>query len=111
MNINSFLDEIEKVINIEEVLSNEAQDFFNQLRKNAKPNFTENGKKILLCMQENTKDYNTFNAKQLGELLFMSPRSVSGSIKKLLTDGYCEKVGITPVTYKITDAGMEIKFD
>jgi DNA-binding HxlR family transcriptional regulator len=35
----------------------------------------------------------------------MSARSVSGSMRKLVTEQYVEKVGQNPVTYKLTDLG------
>lgn len=73
---------------------------------------TENGAKIMAVMQENQEKYiNVFTAKNLGELLFMSPRSVSGSMKKLIADGYVEKVGTSPVSYGLTNLGKEFKFD
>jgi len=74
--------------------------------------FTEKGIKILECMKENNEKYlNIFNSKTLGELLFMTPRSVSGSMKKLISDGYVEKVGTNPVSYGLTDEGKNIEFD
>jgi predicted transcriptional regulator len=41
----------------------------------------------------------------------MPPRSVSGSIKKLINEGYCEKLNTNPVTYKITTLGKDIQLD
>lgn len=74
--------------------------------------FTENGIKILKCMQENEEKYmNIFKAKDIGEILFMAPRSVSGSMKKLINEGYAEKVGVNPVAYGLTDAGKKYHFD
>ena len=110
MNMQEFLNELDNM-NIETQLSEKAIEFYNQLKEKSKSTFTENGKKILLCMQENSNKYNTFNAKQIGELLFMSPRSISGSIKKLINEGYCEKIGNNPVSYRLTTAGKEIKLD
>lgn len=74
--------------------------------------FTENGLKILKCMKENYEKYiNVFKAKEIGELLFMTPRSVSGSMKKLIADGYVEKVGANPVAYGLTNLGKECELD
>ena len=73
---------------------------------------TENGTKIIAAMQKNQEKYiNIFTAKNLGELLFMSPRSISGSMKKLIADGYVEKIGINPVSYGLTDLGKGFQFD
>ena len=57
-------------------------------------------------MYVNKETYlNVFSSKQLGELLFMSARSVSGSMRKLVTEQYVEKSGTNPVTYKLTENG------
>ena len=110
MNMQDFLKELD-TMEIENQLSQEGLEFLNQLKEKSNNVFTENGKKILLCMQNNISKYKTFSAKQLGELLFMPPRSVSGSMKKLLNEGYCNKLITSPVTYELTDAGMKIQFD
>jgi len=111
MNMKEFLDEIDSAINIKEQLSDDANIFYQELRNKIKPNFTDNGKKILQCMKDNSNDYRGFNAKQIGELLFMSPRSVSGSLRKLINEGYCEKVGTNPITYQLTSLGKTAQLD
>lgn len=35
----------------------------------------------------------------------MPSRSVSGSMKKLITEGFVEKIGSDPVAYAITEKG------
>jgi predicted transcriptional regulator len=52
-----------------------------------------------------------FKAKDIAEGLFISSRAVSGAIRKLVTDGYVEKVGQDPVIYSITEEGKNIKFE
>ena len=89
-----------------------AIDFFQELKENKastpKPEITENGAKILSYMQENYQKYNNvFKAKEIGEGLFVSSRSVSGSMKKLITEGFVEKIGSDPVAYSITDKGKD----
>ncbi len=72
---------------------------------------TENGQKILQYMQENeTTQNNLFKAKEIGEGLFMSSRSVSGAMRKLVADGYATKVPGNPVVYSITPLGREMSF-
>lgn len=67
---------------------------------------TENGGKILQYMQENEQiQNNLFKSKEIGEGLFMSSRSVSGAMRKLITDGYVSKMGSNPVVYSLTDSG------
>ena len=91
-----------------DILSESAINFLDELlEKNSTENIlTETGRKILISMYANKETYlNVFSSKQLGELLFMSARSVSGSMRKLVTEQYVEKSGTNPVTYKLTENG------
>lgn len=47
----------------------------------------------------------------IGESLGVGSRSVSGSMRKLVTDGYVEKSGSNPTVYKITNKGINYTFD
>ena len=72
---------------------------------------TETGGKVLKFMQEQCELFNNiFSAQNIGEGLFMPPRSISGSMRKLISDGYVEKIGVKPTTYALTDAGKEYLF-
>ena len=75
-----------------------------------KPMFTDNGKLILKWMQANTSD-SMLRAKDIAEGLFISSRAVSGAMRKLVTDGFVEKVGQDPVIYSITEKGKNIKIE
>ena len=92
----------------------EAIAYFNafkstQDKKADKPPFTDNGKLILKAMIENNEERaNMFSAKQIAEYAFITSRQVSGAIRKLVTDGYCEKVGQDPIIYSLTDLGKQI---
>ena len=78
----------------------------------AAADLTDKNKNILKWMQENVDKYhNIFNAKQIGDGLFMSGRSVSGSIRKLVSLGLVDKQGKDPVCYSITDIGKSKEFD
>ena len=68
-----------------------------------KPPFTDNGKLILGYLQEHSEDI--LKAKSIGEGLNISSRTVSGAIRKLVTDGYVTKVSEDPVVYQITEKG------
>lgn len=95
----------------EEEIDNILDQFIETTNKSISK-FTEKGIKIIKCMQENQEKYmNIFSSKTIGELLFMAPRSVSGSMKKLITDGYVIKVGANPVSYSLTDAGNALQLD
>lgn len=93
-----------------------ALEYFNELRtttdKKVPAVITENGTKILKYMQENFEKYNNvFNSKGIGEGIFVSSRSVSGSMKKLIAEGFIEKIGQNPVSYAITEKGKNKKLN
>lgn len=73
---------------------------------------TENGKKLLSWMQENVDTMtNLFTSKEAAEALFTSGRSIAGSMRKLVNDGYVEKTGKDPVQYSLTEVGKNYQFD
>ena len=61
---------------------------------------------VLLCrkLQEN-KDIRTWKAKDVAEGIGISSRGVSGAFRKLVNDGFCEKLGQNPVIYCLTEKG------
>lgn len=92
------------------VMSDNVQMYWNAFKgKNdsEKPAFTDNGKLILKYLQDNP-DTPMWKAKDIAEGLFVSSRTVSGAMRKLVTDGYVEKVGQEPVVYAITEKGKNI---
>ena len=63
---------------------------------------TDNGQKILSFMQESKEKYNNlFKAKDIAEGIGTSSKAVSGSMRKLVKDGYVNKVGKEPVIYEL----------
>lgn len=112
-----FIDEITKLLqdSPENYLSDDALDFWNALQiteDNAKPTFTENGKKILQYIKDNKDNFNNlFKAKDIGEGINLSSRTVSGSLRKLVNDGYLEKMGENPKVYSLTSKGEETSLD
>ena len=72
-----------------------------------KPLFTDNGKLILKFMQDGI-EIETWKAKDIAEGLCISSRAVSGAMRKLVSDGFVEKMGQDPVLYSITDNGKNI---
>jgi DNA-binding MarR family transcriptional regulator len=93
----------------------DAMTYFEGLKaskEKEKVDFTDNGKNILIFMQQNKEARNNlFKAKDIADGLFISSRSVSGAIRKLVTDGYVEKIGETPITYTLTDKGEAVSFN
>lgn len=90
----------------EEEIQN-AKDYLSSLSK--KSELTEKGLAILQAMKklQDTKD-NKFTATELGAELFLSSRSVSGSIRKLISDGLVYKdISASPVVYSMTTKGLE----
>lgn len=94
---------------IEEVsaiqLSEEAQAYF-EIIKNIKEKekivITETGAKIVSVMREINEPVTT---KVIAEILEMGGRAVSGASRKLITEGFIEKVKNDPVTYALTEKG------
>lgn len=104
-----FIKEIEE---IKDTLSEEAIKFFDEWKQEkttpTKGEVTELGMKILTYMKENYQTKNNFSAKSIGEGLFMSSRIISGSVRKLVMDGYVNKINADPVLYEITEKGINI---
>lgn len=74
-----------------------------------KPMFTENGKNILQYLQ--SVPAAMYKAKDIAEGMLISSKAVSGAMRKLVTDGYVEKVGNSPVVYMITQKGKDYIFE
>jgi Mn-dependent DtxR family transcriptional regulator len=50
-------------------------------------------------------------AKDIGDELFISSRTVSGALRKLVNDGFVEKIGQNPVIYTLTEKGKNYNFE
>ena len=72
--------------------------------KDEKPELTENGKLVLKYMQEHV-DIRCWKAKDLADQMNISSRGASGTLRKLVNDGFCEKLGQDPVIYSLTEKG------
>ena len=76
-----------------------------------KPIFTDNGKLIMKYLQDLPEDAPMMKAREIAEGLFISSRAVSGAMRKLVTDGFVEKVGQDPVMYALTEKGRNIEIE
>jgi len=112
-----FINEVKRAISktgnaVEDWFSEDALDFWNGLQVDGgtgKPKFTDNGKLVLTFMKENKDTFkNLFKAKDVGEGLGIASRTASGAMRKLVSDGYIEKVGADPVVYAITQSGIDV---
>lgn len=86
----------------------EVIEVYNWLRELAdaeenKPLFTETGLEILEYLQ--SQEEAKFKAKEIAEGMGISSRKVSGSVRKLVTDGFVSKHGQNPVIYTLTEQG------
>ena len=91
----------------------DVRDYWNGLiaeRETEKPLFTENGKNVLVFLKEH-QETSTWKAKDIASEMMISSRSVAGAARKLVNDGFLEKVGQDPVFYTLTEKGKEINLD
>ena len=75
-----------------------------------KPLFTANGRKILEFLKDH-QEKEVWKSKDVAEEMFISSRTVSGSMRKLVNDGYVDKVSTDPVMYSLTEKGKECIFE
>ena len=76
-----------------------------------KPTFTDNGKLVMEYLKTLDIDHAPLKARDIAEALFVSSRSVSGAMRKLVSDGFVEKIGQDPVMYSITEKGKNIEIN
>lgn len=110
-NKQEFIEFVEKYV---QEMPEGAQKYFNAMKsvqEKEKPMFTDGGKQILKYMQDNHANGETVTAKHVAEGMGISSRSVSGALRKLVTDGFMEKVGTDPVVYALTNKGVEVVID
>ena len=104
---NVFIETVENLFNAYPMnVPAEALEFFEDYKRGKSSNhkeITEKGIAIILALRENPE---WITAKALGEIMDVSGRSVSGSMKKLVEDGYVEKRAGNPSAYKITEKGL-----
>lgn len=91
-----------------EPIPQDVQDFYNLLKDQQdsyieKSMFTEIGFQILEYLQ--SCDAKSIKAKDIAVGMNIASRQVSGSIRKLVTDGYVDKFGKNPVIYSLTEKG------
>lgn len=92
-------------------MSEDARIYWEALKakeETEKPLFTEGGKAILKWMQDNNKDIPLVKSREIAEHLGVSSRGVAGSMRKLVSDGFVEKVSQDPIIYTLTEKGKNI---
>ncbi len=107
-----FVENVVQEFNVE--MPENAQKYFDAMKnvpEKEKPMFNDGGKQILKYLKDNHSVGEALAAKTIAEGMMISSRSVSGSIRKLVTDGFVEKVSTDPVLYALTDKGNEVTID
>ena len=92
-------------------MTDEIKNFIESIKESGtdKPEITDNGKIILKHLQSIPDK--PMKARDIAEDLFISSRSVSGTMRKLVADGFCEKIGKDPAIYAITEKGKNFVID
>jgi predicted transcriptional regulator len=101
-----FIETVENLFNSYPLsVPSEALEFFEDYQKSnsVAKEMTEKGYNLLQELKE-VNDWIT--AKSLGERLDISGRSVSGTMRKLVSDGFVEKQAGNPASYRVTEKGM-----
>lgn len=96
------------------IIPDEVKEFYDILRSQQdkhidKPLFTETGLQILEYLK--AQDARSLKAKDIADGMEISSRKVSGSIRKLVTDGFVEKYGANPVVYTLTEKGKNFDIE
>lgn len=109
MSKQKFIDMVEGLISTGSDLDEAALAYFEKMKQapaTKAVEMTENGKNIIEYMQENHEEvHNLFKSKDIAEGMFVSSRSVSGAMRKLVTDGYVDKTDDSPIVYSLTEEG------
>lgn len=81
-------------------------DVLNGDKKEDKPLFSENGKVVFDFIREN-KEATAWSAKNIAEKVGLTSKQVSGCARKLVNDGFLEKVSTNPVYYALSQKGKD----
>ena len=95
---------------VNEMMTENIQAYINTIKtKEEKPEITDNGKVILDYIQKS--ESTMLKARDIAEGLFISSRAVSGTLRKLVSDGFVEKIGSDPAVYTITEKRKNYKIN
>ena len=75
-----------------------------------KPDLTDGGKTILRHMQDNLSTV-TWKARDIAEGIGISSRGVAGTLRKMVNDGFVEKLGENPAVYTLTEKGKNYNIE
>ena len=112
--MNTFFDEVQALIDGNpNILSDEAIEYFYDLKstanKAAPKIMTEKGAELLKFLK--TVPNKNMTSKMIGDAMGINSRSVSGSMRRLVSDGFVNAIGKNPVVYVISDKGLDFNLD
>jgi Fic family protein len=115
--VTEFLNFIDDLISHNEdyaksIMTDDVKDYLEILitgEDSSKPEITDNGKVVLKYMQDN--NIKMAKSKDIAEGLGISSRAVSGTLRKLVNDGFAERIGKDPVIYTLSEKGKNYKID
>lgn len=97
-----------------ELMTDSIEAYLNILKENKteKPLVSEKGKVVLKCLQDHPEQI-MWKAKDIAAFINSTSRGVSGTMRKLVSDGFCESMGANPSIYTLTEKGknFEIVFE
>ena len=106
-----FLDFVETLMNenperTKELMTENIEAYLNMLKdaKKEKPEITKNGAIILSFLKDNI-GVKCWTAKDIADRIDITSRGVSGALRKLVNDGFCDKMGTNPAIYSLTEKG------
>ena len=109
----AFIDFIKPFIENSNNIPKDVEDYWFVLttdETNDKPEFTDKGKMILQFLQTH-QDISMWKAKDIAEGLNLGAKNIAGSARKLVNDGYVERVGQNPIFYSLTEKGKNYIFE
>lgn len=106
-----FIQYIEKLFIDEEKIDADVWDYWcalSETKEKEESVLTENGRKILKFMQETMP---RGKARDIADGMMVSSRTVAGSMRKLVSNGFVEKIGSEPIIYCITEEGKNFNIE
>lgn len=70
---------------------------------------TEKGAKVLKFLR--ASEATLLKARDIADAVGLNSRTVSGTLRKLVNDGYVDKIGSQPVLYSITEQGKNFDIE
>lgn len=105
-----FIEAVSELFETHPEVPDAAKEYLETLKavtEKEKPPFTENGAKVLQWMQDNYETHgNIFTAKGISDNMGLgNSRTVSGALRKLVSDHYVSKIEASPTAYSLTETG------